>query len=270
VATYEAQGAEAREALLALLPKDWSFPGKRVLDFGCGAGRTLRQFHPEASQAEFWGVDIDRPSIAWLQQNLCPPFNATESQHEPPLAIDAGPFDLIWALSVFTHLTDNSLPWLIELHRLLKPGGLLIATYMGRYNSEVFTHEPWEEDRIGMNVLRSDQGWEDGGPMVLMSDWWVRAHWGRAFEFVGEAPVHGQTWVLLSKTDVEVTVGDVARPADDPREYQALQHNLRQVERDRARALAEVRGAYEGSLSWRLSRPFRAAAHRLGRRPGGS
>jgi hypothetical protein len=24
---------------------------------------------------------------------------------------------------VFTHLTNNSIPWLLELHRVLKPGG---------------------------------------------------------------------------------------------------------------------------------------------------
>jgi hypothetical protein len=146
-----------------------------------------------------------------------------------------------------THLTDSSLPWLLELHKLLKPDGLLIATYMGRFNGEVFTHEPWDEARIGMNVLRPDQGWDDGGPVVLMSDWWVHAHWGRAFEIVSLTPQgHGQTWVLLRKRDVEVAVSDLESPADDAREYVALKHNLTQVERDRERALDELRRRYEG------------------------
>ena len=40
--------------------------------------------------------------------------------------------------------------------------------------------------------------------MVLMSDWWVREHWGRAFELEAERPqIHGQTWVLLRKAEVE-------------------------------------------------------------------
>lgn len=265
VAAYEALGAEARDALLDLLPDGWSFTGKRVLDFGCGAGRTLRQFVVEASEGEFWGADIHRASIGWLRQNLRPPFNVVESNDDPPLGFDRGEFDLVWALSVFTHLTDNSLPWLIELHRLLRPGGFLIATYMGRYNGEVFTHEPWDEDRIGMNVLRRDQSWDRGGPVVLMSDWWVRAHWGRAFEFVNQAAVHGQSWVLLRKRDLDVLVSDLARPENDPREYEALRHNLRQVEQDRELALAELRAGYEGSLGWRLSRPLRAVSHRIKR-----
>src|SRR5581483_8442206 len=108
---------------------------------------------------------------------------------------------------------------------------------MGQWNGEVFTGEAWDEARVGMNVLRPDQAWDDGGPVVLMSDWWVRAHWGRAFEILSVAPqVHGQTWALLQKRDVEVSVEMLAEPSDDPRELLALRHNISQVERDRERA----------------------------------
>jgi hypothetical protein len=118
-----------------------------------------------------------------------------------------------------------------------------------------------------MNVLRRDQGWDAGGPMVLMSDWWVRAHWGRAFEIVETLPeMHGQTWVLLKKRDVAISAEELERPSDDPREWIALQHNVRQVERDRELALGEVRGYYEGSLSWRVTRPLRELARRAQKR----
>ena len=264
-AAYEALGADTKAQLLALLPDDWSFAGRRVLDFGCGAGRTLRHFLAEAESAEIWGVDIDAESVAWLQSSLCPPLHAARCAPEPPLDFEAGTFDLAWAISVFTHLTDASLPWLLELHRILKPGGLLMASYMGRWNSEVIAGEAWDEDRIGMNVLRHTNGWEHGGPMVLMSDWWVREHWGRAFEIVALAPeVHGQSWALLRRRDVALTVADVERPSDDPREHAALRHNIQQVQRE----LEGVRGEYEQSLSWRLTRPLRAARARLARRGG--
>jgi SAM-dependent methyltransferase len=262
--TYDRLGADTKRLLLELLPSDWSFAGKRVLDFGCGAGRTLRHFLDEAAHAEIWGADIDSPSIEWLQANLCPPLHVLRNDEAPPLALEPASFDLIWALSVFTHLTDQSSAWLAELHRLLKPDGLLVATYMGRWNGEVFTHEPWDEDLIGRNILRRDQGWKDGGPMVLMSDWWVREHWGRAFEFVKVAPEeHGQTWALLRKRAVAITAEDLDQPADDPREWAALRHNLRQVERDRELAIAEVRRAYEQSWSWRVTAPARRLASKL-------
>lgn len=38
---------------------------------------------------------------------------------DPPLAFEDASFDLAWSISVFTHLTDNSLAWLLELHRVL-------------------------------------------------------------------------------------------------------------------------------------------------------
>jgi SAM-dependent methyltransferase len=268
---YEEIGAQTARGIVGLLPDDWSFAGSRVLDFGSGAGRTLRHFLPEAETAEFWGADIDRPSIEWL--------HAWQCEEGPPLGLEHGSFDLVWAISVFTHLTDNSLPWLLELHRLLKPGGLLIATYMGRWNSEWFAGEPWDENRVGRNLLHHNRGWAVGGPAVLMSDWWVREHWGRAFEILDIAPeIHNMSWALMRKRDVELTTDDLERPGDDAREFAALRHNLRQLQREvvqlqereaseRARLEQEVRNvrdqvsrSYEESASWRLTRPLRSSA----------
>ena len=268
---YEQHGREARRALLDLLPDDWSFEGRRVLDFGCGAGRTLRHFLDEARQGEVWGADIDSRSIEWLERTLCPPLRVRPSPEAPPLGFEPGTFDLIWALSVFTHLTDSSIPWLLELHRLLRPGGLLIATYMGRWTSEELIGEIWDEDRVGMNVLRHDQDWDLGGPMVLMSDWWVRAHWGRAFDILRAEPmIHGQSWALMRKRDLDLAVEDIDRPeAGEPREFGALRHNLSQLRREQATDIAEVRSFYETSRSWQLTAPLRAglkAARSLRRR----
>jgi SAM-dependent methyltransferase len=271
VAAYEEIGAQTRAALLDLLPDDWSFAGRRVLDFGCGAGRTLRQFLAEAEEGELWGADIDAPSIEWLQRSLCPPLHAWRCAPAPPLGLPVASFDLIWTISVFTHLTETSLSWLRELHRLLAPGGLLIATYMGRWNSPFAAGEPWDEDRIGMNVVSHNPDWEAGGPSVLMSDWWVREHWGRAFEILDIAPeVHGQTWVLMRRREVDVSTGDLERPGDDPRELRALRHQVEQVQRELFAALVReraVRQEYESSLSWRVTRPLREACARVrGRR----
>ena len=151
---WEKLGPETKTAIVDLLGEDFSFEGKRALDFGCGAGRTLKHFLPEAEGAELWGVDIDATSIDLLQETVCPPLHVMCSDYMPPLELDRNSFDLIWSISVFTHLTDSSIPWLLELHRLLKPGAILIATFMGRWTSELLAGEPWEEDRVGMNVLR--------------------------------------------------------------------------------------------------------------------
>jgi SAM-dependent methyltransferase len=271
---YETWGSMTKGEITRLLPRSWSFEGKRVLDFGCGAGRTLRHFLAEARAAEIWGVDIDAPSIAWLEANLCPPLHAALSRPQPPLSFEARSFDLIWAVSVFTHLVSSSADWLLELHRLLKPGGLLIATYMGRWNSETIAGEPWDEDRIGMNVLRHDQPWDRGGPMVLMSDWWVDEHWGRAFDLLArDTNIHNQEWVLMRRKETDISPEGLLTPGDDRREWTALRHNLRQLQREmevREREARELLRAYEDSLSWRLTRSVRWVGRQARRRRAGA
>src|SRR5919197_1261539 len=84
-AGYEHIGRHSRARIERLLPAPWSWEGKRVLDFGCGAGRTLRQFRSEAEHAEFYGCDIDGPSIDWLDAHLSPPFHVFRNSEAPAL-----------------------------------------------------------------------------------------------------------------------------------------------------------------------------------------
>ena len=150
-AFFEA-GPETRDILLDGIPDDFRWEGSRVMDFGCGMGRTLVHFQEEAKVAEIWGVDVDKDALAPFEENLCPPMHAHMSNVDPPLPFEDSSFDLIWAISVWTHLTDNALPWLAEMHRILKPGGLSIPTYMGESHSEPLAGESWDEDRVGMNA----------------------------------------------------------------------------------------------------------------------
>jgi SAM-dependent methyltransferase len=279
--SFERIGREVRAEVLELLPPSWSFEGKRVLDFGCGAGRVLRQFAAEGQVATMKGCDIDGPSIEWLNENLSPPFSAVRNDEKPPLPWGDGSFDLIWAFSVFTHITDQWSAWLCELHRLLDRDGLLIATFLGSGMSEQIAREAWDESRIGMNVLNGSQSWDEGGPLVLQSPWWIREHWGRAFVvetlrptgFGQSADVDaGQGVVLLRKQEGRITPSELERVAtDDPREVRALRHNIVQLQRESAlfRRAAEQAGAlassYERSLSWRLTRPLRRVRRLLGR-----
>jgi SAM-dependent methyltransferase len=245
---YEMAGRQTKELLLGLLPDGYSLDGRSMLDFGCGAGRTLRHFHDEAATARFVGCDIDQESIDWLGSNLCPPLEAIRSGTEPPLPFEDGSFDFIWAISVFTHLTANSAAWLLELHRLLKPGGMLMASYMGELNSEDLTGEEWDEDRIGMNVLRHDESWDLGGPMVMMSDWWVDEHWGRAFRILGREFSGGQTWAMMERRDVDLTPEGLMSPGDDPREIAALRHNVTQLQTE-IEGLRDALGASDPALA---------------------
>jgi SAM-dependent methyltransferase len=283
-ARYDALGRGARDSIVDLLPDDWSWDGKRVLDFGCGAGRTLRHFADEARVAEFWGCDIDAESIGWLESNVSPPFHVFVNGVAPPLDQPDEQFDLIWCVSVFTHLTDTWSAWLLELHRVLKRGGLLVCTFMAEGMSELIAGEPWNEDLVGMNVLKTGQSWDLGGPMVLHSPWWIREHWGRALDVLevrphgfGTRAGDGQGVVLLQKDDRVASREELERiDPTNPREAAALRHNLDLVQAEVADlrvAVDHFRGQAEtlrtqveiiqGSHSWRLTDPLRRVASRI-------
>lgn len=101
-----------------------------VLDFGCGCGRVTRWWGDFAGSVA--GSDVSGPAVEWCRANL--PFARFETNAlAPPLAFDDESFDLVYALSVFTHLTaELQLAWRDELRRVLRPGGRLLVTTHGR------------------------------------------------------------------------------------------------------------------------------------------
>ncbi len=273
MAGYEGIGVTAKLTIEQSLPTDWNWEGRRALDFGCGAGRVLRHFRSEAGTAEFWGCDIDAASIAWLNANACPPFHAFVVEEAPGLPAEDDYFDLAWAMSVFTHLTDHWAGWLLELHRVLKPGGRVIATFLGSNIAKEQLDEQWDEDRIGMNVVGAGRPWAEGGPSVFHSQWWLRAHWGRAFEIVELEPNElfpgTQGLVVMRKKPVQLTAADLERPEpDERREIAACRHNLRQLHAEdrRVRNQLQISNRHASELEARLARRWDARARALVRR----
>jgi len=253
-AHYKEVGRLCREAITDRLPEDWTWEGKRALDFGCGAGRVLRHFLPESDRCEFHGFDIDQPALVWAIDHLSPPFELFLSREMPPLLRPDASFDLVWATSVFTHLVHESWSaWLLEMHRLLKPSGILIASYLGR-RQQWMLGEPWDDERIGMHVRAAGLEWSQGGPAVFHSEWWLRAHWGRAFEIIsleGEG-LGGQALAVMCRRDVELTREDLERPEpDEPRELTAAVHQGRQLYGEAERRIARERTARAARLAGR-------------------
>ena len=102
-----------------------------ILDFGCGCGRTLLWLMRQFPDARFCGADVDAKAIAWCRAHL-PAADWRVNVERPPLAFPDHEFDLIYAVSVFTHLpADLQQLWLPELVRILRPGGILLVTVHG-------------------------------------------------------------------------------------------------------------------------------------------
>ncbi len=101
-----------------------------ILDFGCGAGRVLRQWH-DLTTTRVCGSDYNPELVRWTRDNL--PFaDIQQNGLDARLGWPDGSFDFVYALSVFTHLTESvSLAWIAELTRILAPGGHLLITTHG-------------------------------------------------------------------------------------------------------------------------------------------
>jgi SAM-dependent methyltransferase len=104
---------------------------QNILDFGCGCGRNMIWLYRCTSKPNYYGTDIDEKAIEWCKNNL--PF-ATFSVNTsfPPLPFMPDTFDLIIIISVFTHLDEEmQLAWIQELHRILKPKGIVLLSVHG-------------------------------------------------------------------------------------------------------------------------------------------
>src|SRR3546814_3783335 len=113
-----------------------------VLEFGCGTGRVIRHFRNSDGVRLAWTDANPRP-IAWDRENL-PGIDFFHNELTPPLAFADESFDLVYALSVFTHIPlELQRDWLDELRRVLVPGGYLLCTV----TDDAATRQLQAEDR---------------------------------------------------------------------------------------------------------------------------
>lgn len=100
-----------------------------VLDFGCGCGRVIWHVKRRHPSWTIVGRDIDAEAIAWCRQHLHELADFETNEQWPPTSLESASFDVIYAISVFTHLReDMQFAWLNELQRLAKPGALLLLS----------------------------------------------------------------------------------------------------------------------------------------------
>jgi SAM-dependent methyltransferase len=126
-----------------------------ILDFGCGCGRVLRQIRQRTS-AKLFGCDYNAKLVGWCRQNLS--FATfTQNRLQGNLEYPDRSFDFIYAWSVFTHLTEHqSIFWIDELRRVLRPGGYLYFTTHGRAFETLVPDALKEQFHAGKLVVKGE------------------------------------------------------------------------------------------------------------------
>lgn len=96
----------------------------RILDFGCGYGRTLAELS-DAGYADLTGIDFSQ-SLIERGKTEHPGLDLT-AYPGGPFPFEDNSFDAVLMLGVFTCMLETKLQaeTLIEVKRVLKPGGFL-------------------------------------------------------------------------------------------------------------------------------------------------
>lgn len=167
-----------------------------VLDWGCGHGRVIRNFHQQGTVREAWGVDIDRENVAWMREHL-PGVKGSHVPLMPPTELPKKHFGMIYAISVMTHLKHEvQEAWLKELKRIAAPGCIIMLTFAGRGSAAFASRflkkdwlERWQASEFDDSLPSNDLVGKIDDPSYYTNTKQtpdnVREFWGKHFEILG-------------------------------------------------------------------------------------
>jgi SAM-dependent methyltransferase len=198
--------------------RELSVGGSRIYDFGGSTGRVFRHFYCQDESFEVWSSDFKLASYQWNQRYFPKDLKVFLNTFVPALPLPDRHFDVITAFSVFTHIDELESPWLVELRRILKPGGLLYVTIHDEVvweNMPLYQLETLQQSSNGQ-YLTADSAFP--GPrrafhfrddsyyscQVFHGSDYIHREWGRFFEIVDMRPLQHaerQCVVLLRYTE---------------------------------------------------------------------
>jgi glycosyltransferase involved in cell wall biosynthesis/GT2 family glycosyltransferase len=185
-------------------------PETRILEFGCGWGRILRTFLDEVQPEYLTGIDVQE----WLLEvarktTRRPDYDMYwKTAPLPQGNLPADSFDLIYAYSVFSHLSEKAAnAWITEFARILSPNGIVCVTTRPREHIQAWEspHEKTEHTEgyaklfanVPKDLARYDNGefvFHPAGSHELSDDFYgeavipeayARKCWTKDLRFIG-------------------------------------------------------------------------------------
>lgn len=193
-------------------------PGQvvNVLEWGCGPGRIIR--HLPHCFAEYpniclYGSDCNKDSIRWCSKNV-DGVTFVENELHPPIQLTSTSFDFIYAISIFTHLSETAIhQWFREIRRLLKPSGYFLFTTQGESFLPLLTPGQISDFNAGKLVARTADA--EGKKLygTFHPNTWIEsALFQHGFKFLRFEPAHssgfGQELWLVQIPDQKLVLSD--------------------------------------------------------------
>lgn len=129
---YISDGKETAQWLLSYIERYKELKDINILDWGCGPARVVRNL-PDLldCSCKCYASDYNKKYIVWCQKNI-KNVEFKENNLNPPLNYKNNSFDVVYAISIFTHLSSQvQKEWFDELIRVLKPNGIMFLTLQG-------------------------------------------------------------------------------------------------------------------------------------------
>ncbi|WP_461117185.1 class I SAM-dependent methyltransferase [Spirosoma jeollabukense] len=180
---------------------------ENVLDFGCGCGRTLIPLALRSTNAKgIHGVDIDAEAVTWLSEHYSQVGSVKLNPSWPAMLHDDQTFDLVFAISVFTHLPeDMEQAWLADISRVLRQGGYALLTIHG----DAFFHQlgstAVQTIRQAGFFYASEDTCTDGLPSFYKNSYhtesYIQERWSQYFDVINviSRGIDQQDLVILRK-----------------------------------------------------------------------
>ena len=147
---------------------------RRFLDFGCSSGRLTRHLALQFPNLAVLGCDINRHHVEWCNAHL--PLGITTFQNTsiPTLPLESESIDVVSAFSVFTHIESFETNWLMEIRRVLKPGGIFWVTFHSELTLKEMDEtwplwKPVMDHPEATNILAEDRSFS-GNRLILRWD----------------------------------------------------------------------------------------------------
>jgi SAM-dependent methyltransferase len=210
---YWLSGYRDYRKTLAVLPD--GLVGGRYFDFGGSTGRVFRHFAFQSDAWNVWSSDFKIESVEWNLRHFPTKIKTLLNNSYPSLPLPDSYFDLVTAFSVFTHINEPEIAWLLELRRILNVGGIACISVHDemtwqnrdpRLQASILRFRPEIADLPALTEQKTVVTFREDDPYncnVFHTREYIERVWGRFFEICAVKPLYldAQALVVCRRLD---------------------------------------------------------------------